>query len=246
MSDKPFHLGWFTNFTPPEWEGPWASGEGNDWTGAFYVDMARSLERACFDYMILEDTCMVADAYGGTMDGSLRNAVFAPKHDPVPLATLIAAATSRLGVVATMSTTFYPPYMLARVSSTIDHISGGRFGWNIVSSAEDRGAQNFGMDAMPEHDLRYDMADEYFDLVCQLWDSWDPDAVVMDSQRGVYADHHKVHASTSKASSTSPGARSTPCGRRRVGPSSSRPGRHPGGASSPPAAPIRSSPWLRA
>jgi long-chain alkane monooxygenase len=194
MSDKPFHLGWFTNFTPPEWEGPWASGEGNDWTGAFYVDMARSLERACFDYMILEDTCMVADAYGGTMDGSLRNAVFAPKHDPVPLATLIAAATSRLGVVATMSTTFYPPYMLARVSSTIDHISGGRFGWNIVSSAEDRGAQNFGMDAMPEHDLRYDMADEYFDLVCQLWDSWDPDAVVMDSQRGVYADHHKVHA----------------------------------------------------
>jgi FMN-dependent oxidoreductase (nitrilotriacetate monooxygenase family) len=193
MTAKPFHLGWFTNFTPPEWESAWGANDGNDWTGKFYIDMAQALERACFDYIILEDTLMVADAYGGTMEGALRYAAFAPKHDPLPLATLIAAATSRLGVVATMSTTFYPPFMLARVSSTIDHIARGRFGWNIVSSAEDRAAQNFGLDEMPEHDLRYDMADEYFDLVCQLWDSWEPDAVVMDRESGVYADYGKVH-----------------------------------------------------
>lgn len=193
MAAKPFHLGWFTNFTPDAWDGPWASPDGADWTGDFYVSMAQALERACFDYIILEDTCMVADAYGGTMEGSLKNAVFAPKHDPVPLATLIAAHTKRLGVVATMSTSFYPPYLLARVSATIDHIARGRFGWNIVSSAEDRAAQNFGSDGLPEHDERYDRADEYFDLVCQLWDSWDPDAVVMDRDTGTYADFNKVH-----------------------------------------------------
>jgi FMN-dependent oxidoreductase (nitrilotriacetate monooxygenase family) len=193
MAAKRFHLGWFTNFTVDSWNGPWSSANGPDWTGGFYVDMARDLERACFDYMILEDTCMVSDAYGGSMDASLKHAVFAPKHDPVPLAVLIAAATSRLGVVATMSTTFWPPWMLARMSSTIDHIARGRFGWNIVSSAEDRAAQNFGLESMPEHDERYDVADEYVDLVCQLWDSWEPDSVVMDRESLVYADGAKVH-----------------------------------------------------
>ncbi|HUF97936.1 MAG TPA: NtaA/DmoA family FMN-dependent monooxygenase [Ilumatobacter sp.] len=193
MSGKPFHLGWFTNFTPDAWDGPWASADGADWSGSFYVDMAKALERACFDYIILEDTVMVADAYGGTMEGSLKNAVFAPKHDPVPLAALLAGSTSRLGIVATMSTSFYPPYMLARVSATIDHMARGRFGWNIVSSAEDRAAQNFGMVGLPEHDERYDMADEYFDVVCQLWDGWEEDAVVMDRETHTYADFNKVH-----------------------------------------------------
>jgi FMN-dependent oxidoreductase (nitrilotriacetate monooxygenase family) len=128
------------------------------------------------------------------MEGALKHAVFAPKHDPVPLAVLIAAATDRLGVVATMSTSFYPPYLLARLSSTVDHIAGGRFGWNIVTSAEDRAAQNFGFDRIAEHDERYDMCDEYVDLVCQLWNSWAPDAVVMDRESGTYADYRKVHA----------------------------------------------------
>jgi long-chain alkane monooxygenase len=134
---KKFHLGWFMNFIPPEWDTPWASPDVANWpNGRFYVDMAKSLERACFDYIMIEDTVMVADAYGGTMEGSLKNSVFAPKHDPVPLAVLIAATTSKLGVVATMSTSFYPPYLLARLASTVDSIAEGRFGWNIVSSAE--------------------------------------------------------------------------------------------------------------
>jgi FMN-dependent oxidoreductase (nitrilotriacetate monooxygenase family) len=141
---------------------------------------------------MIEDTVMVADAYGGTTEGSLKNSIFAPKHDPIPLAVLIAANTSKLGVVATMSTTFYPPYLLARLASTVDSIAGGRFGWNIVSSAEDRAAQNFGLDGLPEHDERYNVADEYYDLVCELWDSWDADAVVMDRETHTYADYKKV------------------------------------------------------
>src|SRR5882757_6890148 len=193
MSHK-FHLGWFMNFIPPEWDTPWASPDVAGWpTGRFYVDMARSMERACFDYIMIEDTVMVADAYGGSMEGALKNSVFAPKHDPIPLAVLIAPNTSNLGVVATMSTSFSPPYLLARLASTVDSIAGGRFGWNIVSSAEDRAAQNFGMDRLAEHDNRYAIADEYFDVVNQLWDSWEPDAVVMDRETHTYANYTKVH-----------------------------------------------------
>ena len=106
---------------------------------------------------------------------------------------MIAAATSRLGVVATMSTMAWPPFMLARVSTTIDHIAGGRFGWNIVTSGEDIAAQNFGLDKLPPREMRYAMADEYMELVNQLFESWGPDAVVMDRERGIYADWRKVH-----------------------------------------------------
>ena len=191
---KKLHLGWFMNFTPPDWESEWASPEVANWAdGRFYVDMAKSMERACFDFMMIEDTVMVADAYGGTMEGSLKNAIFAPKQDPVPLAIQVAVNTTHLGVVATMSTSFYPPYLLARLCSTADSIAGGRFGWNIVSSAEDRAAQNFGLDGLPEHDERYNVAEEYFDVVNQLWDSWEADAVVMDRESHTYADFNKVH-----------------------------------------------------
>src|SRR6202040_2994362 len=132
-------------------------------------------------------------SWGGTAEMSLSQALQVPKHDPVPLAAMIAAATSRLGVVATMSTMAWPPFMLARVSTTIDHIAGGRFGWNIVTSGEDTAAQNFGLDKLPPRESRYAMADEYMDLVYQLFDSWEPDAVVMDRERGIYADWRKVH-----------------------------------------------------
>jgi FMN-dependent oxidoreductase (nitrilotriacetate monooxygenase family) len=188
---RPFHLAWFMNFVADEWNGNWGNG-GDDWSGDFYVEMGRALERACFDYMIIEDKLMVSDAYGGTMAADLKHGVN-PKHDPVPLAVLIAQATSRLGVVPTMSTSFYPPFLLARLCATIDHIARGRFGWNIVTSGEDRSAQNFGMDKLYEHDERYEMATEYLELVCRLWDSWEPDAVVRDRENGVYADHTKVH-----------------------------------------------------
>ncbi|GAA3580615.1 NtaA/DmoA family FMN-dependent monooxygenase [Kribbella ginsengisoli] len=191
MAENRFHLAWFCNFTADSWTGPWG-GDGNFWDGRFYLDLAEDLERACFDYLLLEDKLMVSSVYGGTMRSDLKHGV-APKHDPLPLATLIAHQTSRLGIVATMSSSFYPPWMLARVAATIDHLSAGRFGWNMVTSAEDTAAQNFGLDKLYEHDLRYDMADEYVDLVRRLWNSWEPDAVVKDRLTGVYADHAKVH-----------------------------------------------------
>jgi FMN-dependent oxidoreductase (nitrilotriacetate monooxygenase family) len=190
-SAKPMHLAWFLNFVVDEWQGNWGDG-AKDWTGDFYVEMARDLERACFDYVIYEDKLMVSTAYGGTMEADLKHGVN-PKHDPVPLAVLAAQATTRLGIVPTMSTSFYPPFLLARLSATIDHIARGRFGWNIVTSGEDRSAQNFGMEKLFEHDERYNMADEYLDLVCQLWDSWEADAVVRDRKTGTYVDHTKVH-----------------------------------------------------
>ena len=189
---KRFHLGWFVNSTPGAWQSVFNHG-GAPWDGRFYVEFAQALERACFDYIMLEDTLMVSEAYRGTAEATLKYALQVPKHDPVPLAAIIAAATSKLGVVATMSTLAWPPFMLARVCTTIDHIAGGRFGWNIVTSGEDIAAQNFGLDQLPPREQRYAMADEYMEVVYQLFDSWERDAVVMDRESGTYADWRKVH-----------------------------------------------------
>ena len=191
MTAQRFHLGWFMNFTPDEWRTPFGNG-GSPWNGKFYIEMAQTLERACFDYIMIEDKLMVPQALGGTPELSLRNAMMVPKHDPAPLAVAMGMATSRLGVVATMSTLAYPPFLLARLCSTIDSLTDGRFGWNIVTSAEDLAAQNFGMDKLPPRELRYAMADEYLDVVNKLFASWDGDAVVLDRKAGIYADHTKV------------------------------------------------------
>jgi FMN-dependent oxidoreductase (nitrilotriacetate monooxygenase family) len=190
MTDM-FHLGWFLNFVADEWNGNWGDG-GRDFTGDFYVDMARNLERAKFDYILIEDKLMVSTAYGGTMEHDLKHGIN-PKHDPVPLAVLMAAATKNIGVVPTMSTSFYPPFLLARLCSTVDHIARGRFGWNVVTSAEDRSAQNFGMDKLYEHDERYAMATEYLEVVSKLWESWEPDAIERDYETGTYANYKKVN-----------------------------------------------------
>jgi long-chain alkane monooxygenase len=188
---KRFHLAWFTNFTAGDWNATFSHG-GSPWDGKFFVEFAQAMERACFDYIILEDTLMVSEAWEGTAEMSLSQALQVPKHDPVPLAAMIAAATSRLGIVATMSTLAWPPFMLARAATTIDHISGGRFGWNIVTSGEDAAAQQFGLEKLPPRELRYAMADEYMELIYRLFDSWEPDAVVRDRERGIYADWRKV------------------------------------------------------
>jgi long-chain alkane monooxygenase len=191
MSAKKFHLGWFTNFIADDWNKPFANG-GQPWTGDFYVEMAQAMERACFDYIMLEDTLMISDSYGETTEAYLKHAIAVPKHDPAPLAALIGAQTKHMGVVATMSTLAYPPFMLARLSSTLDHICKGRFGWNIVTSGENHAARNFGLDELPPRQERYDRADEYVKLVCELWGSWDKDAVVLDRETSTYADYTKV------------------------------------------------------
>ena len=191
MTDKRFHIAWFLNFTPDEWRDPFGQG-GQPWDGQFYVEIARSLERAYFDFVLFEDKLMVSETYRGSAEGCLRGGVIAPKHDPVPLAVAGGMATSHLGVVATMSTLGYPPFLLARAASTIDSLTKGRFAWNIVTSAEELAARNFGMDALPPRAIRYEMAEEYMQVVNKLFDSWAPDAVVLDRDNGVYADHTKV------------------------------------------------------
>ena len=189
---KKIHLGWFMNYTPDEWERPLTSAGGQPWDGKFFIDWAQEMERACFDYIMIEDTLMISDSYGGNTKAYLKHAIMGPKHDPAPLAALLGANTQKMGVVATLSTMAYPPFMLARLCNTLDHICKGRFGWNIVTSGENLAAQNFGMDELPPRQARYDMADEYVDLVKQLWDSWDKDAVVLDRATGTYADYTKV------------------------------------------------------
>jgi FMN-dependent oxidoreductase (nitrilotriacetate monooxygenase family) len=192
MTRRKFHLAWFTNFVVDEWLEPFSAGGGSPWSGEFFVEFAKALERACFDYIMFEDTLMLSEAYGGSTDHYLKGAIMAPKHDPAPLAAIVGAQTAHLGVVATLSTLGYPPFLLARLCSTLDHISRGRFGWNIVTSGEDIAAQNFGLDKLPPHDLRYEMADEYMDLVNKLFGSWEKDAIRLDRRTGTYADATKV------------------------------------------------------
>jgi FMN-dependent oxidoreductase (nitrilotriacetate monooxygenase family) len=190
-----FHLGWFLGpgITIQGWNEPGYSA-GYDWTKPdIFQDSARALERACFDLLILEDTSAVPYTYQGSMDYYLRTATMTPKFDPVILTPLLAAATKRLGLAVTMTTTFYPPWLLARSLSTMDHYSGGRIGWNIVTATSDAAAQNYGLDKQIDHDLRYDMADEYVDLVGKLWDAWEPDALVMNPE-GMFIDPSKVKA----------------------------------------------------
>ncbi|MEA2805124.1 MAG: hypothetical protein QOE49_5219 [Rhodospirillaceae bacterium] len=197
MAANPFHLGWFlgNSYGVHGWNQPWGGTDAQDWTQPdLHIELAKALERACFDYLLLEDSLFVPDNYGSSMEFYLRRALRAPKNDPLPLVPLIAQATSHLGLVPTISTSFYPPYLLARLIATLDLMSKGRVGCNFVTSTAERAAQNFGLDAHLEHDLRYEMAGEFVDLVIQLWESWDADAIVMDREAGMFVDPAKVRS----------------------------------------------------
>jgi FMN-dependent oxidoreductase (nitrilotriacetate monooxygenase family) len=158
-----------------------------------YMDLARGLERACFDCLVIEDGSFVPDAFQGSPEWYLRNGSAVPKSDPLPLVPLLAYVTKHVGIVATITTSFYPPYIAARLGATLDHLTQGRVGFNVVTAHNDRSAQNFGLDRHYEHDLRYEMADEWMQVVNGLWTSWEPDAIVADPATGVFADYTKIH-----------------------------------------------------
>jgi FMN-dependent oxidoreductase (nitrilotriacetate monooxygenase family) len=189
-----FHMGWFLGmgFGTYGWNQRWS---GNAWKDvanpSLFVDMATSLERAGFDYMMLEDSSVIPDIYQGSMELPLKQGVI--RHDPMPLVPLLAAATKKVGIIATASTSFYPPFLAARLMSTLDHLTGGRVGINLVTSSPHAAAQNYGYEKHFDHDTRYEMADEWVACVKALWDSWEPGAVVMDEETGVFVDHTKVH-----------------------------------------------------
>jgi FMN-dependent oxidoreductase (nitrilotriacetate monooxygenase family) len=159
-----------------------------------WVELAQLLERGCFDALFLADVLGVYDVYQGKADAALRHAVQAPLNDPLALVPLLAHATRHLGFGVTAALTYEHPYTFARRMSTLDHLSGGRVGWNIVTGYLDSAARNLGLGRQLGHDARYDLADEYLDVVYKLWEkSWDEDAVLADKDRGIYADPARVH-----------------------------------------------------
>lgn len=196
MSAKPFHMAWFLQGSSAQaWGEAWTGHIGETWMQPeLFLNMARSLERACFDYILLEDSSYVGESFGGSTEIYLKNGLSVPRQDPSVVAALMTQVTSRIGIVPTFGTFAYHPYLLARLVATLDQVSGGRIGWNAVTGSSDFAAMNFGMDGMPEHDLRYDMADEFMEVCTGLWDSWEPGAIVADRKTGVLVDHEKVHA----------------------------------------------------
>jgi FMN-dependent oxidoreductase (nitrilotriacetate monooxygenase family) len=197
MAKQQFHLAWFLSqgFGPKNWRGMWPGSDVARWmTPDLFVDLARAMERACFDYMIIEDSSMLPYTYQGSHDIYLQYAASTPKLDPAVLVPYLAQATKHLGLVPTLSVTEYPPFLLARLINSLDHVTEGRVGWNCVTSSNDGAAQNYGHRAQPPHDERYELADEFADLVTKLWDAWEPDAVLLDRETPMFADGGKVHA----------------------------------------------------
>jgi FMN-dependent oxidoreductase (nitrilotriacetate monooxygenase family) len=194
VSGKPFHLAWFLHGSSAQsWGQPWTGRIGDSWMyPELFLDMARALERACFDYILLEDSTAVSESLNGSSEVFLRRGIAVPRQDKAIVAALMTQVTSRIGIVPTFGTYAYHPYLLARQIATLDQVSGGRIGWNVVTGSSDLAAMNFGMDALPEHDKRYDMADEYIEACRGLWGAWDTDAVIADREGGVLIDPDKV------------------------------------------------------
>ncbi len=160
----------------------------------FWVEIARTLERGCFDSLFFADVHGVYDVYQGKPDAGIRHAVQFPGNDPTVLIPVLAQATRALGFIATYSTAYYPPYHTAKLFSSLDHFTNGRIGWNIVTSYLPSGYKN-GMGQMLPHDQRYDRAEEYLEVVYKLWEgSWEEDAIVRDTAHNVYIEPAKVHA----------------------------------------------------
>ena len=195
LAGTPFHLAWFLQGSSVQaWGEPWTGHIGTTWQQPeLFLNMARSLERACFDYILLEDSSYVGESFGGSSEIYLKNGLSVPRQDPSVVAALMTQVTSHIGIVPTFGTFAYPPYLLARLVATLDQVSAGRAGWNAVTGSSDFAAMNFGLPGMPEHDLRYDMADDYMETVCKLWASWEPGAFVADRKSGVLIDPAKVH-----------------------------------------------------
>jgi FMN-dependent oxidoreductase (nitrilotriacetate monooxygenase family) len=163
-------------------------------TAAHWVELAQLLEQGRFDALFLADVLGVYDVWQGSADAALRHAVQAPLNDPLALVPLLAHATRHLGFGVTAALTYEHPYTFARRMSTLDHLSEGRVGWNIVTGYLDSAARNLGLGRQLGHDARYDLADEYLEVVYKLWEkSWDEDAVLADKASGVYADPARVH-----------------------------------------------------
>ena len=159
-----------------------------------WVELAKLLERGKFDALFLADVIGVYDVYRDNREAALTQAAQIPVNDPMVLIPAMAYATQHLGFAFTSSVLQGYPFAFARTISTLDHLTKGRIAWNIVTSYLESAGRSFGQAGLPEHDERYDIADEYLEVCYKLWEaSWQDDAVVKDRQRGIYADPAKVH-----------------------------------------------------
>src|SRR5271170_1891638 len=153
---------------------------------SYYADIARIAERGLMDSIFLADNIAIAE----------YRAAYLPQtqFDPISVLSALAAGTTHIGLIGTGSTTYNKPWELARRFSTLDHLSGGRAGWNIVTTVTPLAAANFGEAAHPDHADRYARAHEFVQVVTRVWDSWEDGAVIGDRERGVWADRSKLHA----------------------------------------------------
>ena len=157
-----------------------------------YAQYARTLEDARFDGCFFADLIGIYDIYGNSFETHVRNGGQISYLDPMVVLPVMAAATTRLGLGLTLSTTFHNPYHLARWLGSMDVMSEGRVAWNIVTSATELEARNVGA-TLPPREERYDRADEVLEACCALWNSWDEDAFILDKEKGIFADPAKVH-----------------------------------------------------
>ncbi|MBM3490558.1 MAG: LLM class flavin-dependent oxidoreductase [Alphaproteobacteria bacterium] len=163
----------------------------------YWLDLARTLERGLFDGVFLADVLGVYDVYAGTPDAALRHAVQVPINDPLMLVPAMASVTRHLGFGVTCALSYEPPYSFARRMSTLDHLTKGRIGWNIVTGYLASAAKGMGKPDQAGHDVRYDIADDYMEAVYKLWEgSWEDVAVVADKATGVFTDPARVHRVT--------------------------------------------------
>ncbi|MFJ2647974.1 LLM class flavin-dependent oxidoreductase [Streptomyces sp. NPDC087420] len=159
-----------------------------------WIDLAKRLEAGLFDGIFFADQVGVQGPADGDFSGNVREGLHIPSNDPAVLLSALAVHTEHLGLAFTSSIVQEHPFDFARKVSTLDHISRGRVAWNIVTSAVENTARNFGLDHLPEREERYRWAAEYVDVVYKLWEgSWDEGAVLKDRERGIYSDPAKVH-----------------------------------------------------
>jgi len=162
-------------------------------TSEFYEDIARIAARGVMDMLFFGDTGGTSEDYGGNHEAVVRYGAKWPRHDMTPMIPLMAKAASGVGFALTLSTTYHHPFHCARLFNALDHVTRGRIAWNAVTSAYKNEAANYGFDEMMEHDERYVRAQEFLEVAFKLWDSIEPDALILDRERGVYADPKKVH-----------------------------------------------------
>ncbi|WP_284315192.1 LLM class flavin-dependent oxidoreductase [Labrys miyagiensis] len=154
----------------------------------YYRRLAESAERAKLDAIFVADHVAIWDSVESGV-AHYANA----RLEPLTLLTALSAVTKHIGLIATASSSYYEPYNLARLFASLDHVSNGRAAWNVVTSAMDEEALNFGRDGNIEHGFRYARAGEFLDIATALWDSWEDDAVLIDKETGYFADPDRVH-----------------------------------------------------